>query len=70
KPGGVLVYATCTLYPQENEWAIASFLSRHPSWRVEVPNLDLPVEPTKEGWLKIWPHRHQMDGFFIAKLRH
>jgi 16S rRNA (cytosine967-C5)-methyltransferase len=37
KPGGCLVYATCTLHPQENEVVIQSFLRQHSNWRIEQP---------------------------------
>lgn len=71
KPGGVLVYATCTLHPQENEGVIQPFLERHPHWQIEPP---LPSSfpsafSTPEGWIKVWPHRYQMDGFFMVRLK-
>lgn len=70
KPGGVLVYATCTLHPLENEAVIQTFLDRHPNWQIDPP-IDSPAVDlaTSEGWVKIWPHRHQMDGFFLVRLR-
>ncbi len=71
KPGGVLVYATCTLHPEENEVAIADFLSRHPQWKIDPPQPGQPATAfaTSEGWVKVWPHRHQMDGFFMVRLK-
>jgi 16S rRNA (cytosine967-C5)-methyltransferase len=71
KPGGILVYATCTLYPPENEEAIADFLSRHEQWQIELPKAGNPAAEfiTPEGWIKVWPHRHIMDGFFMVRLR-
>ncbi|MEM9907262.1 MAG: 16S rRNA (cytosine(967)-C(5))-methyltransferase [Cyanobacteria bacterium P01_D01_bin.44] len=70
KPGGVLVYSTCTLHPDENESQIQHFLDSHPDWKIVPPDPNSPVvalaEP--EGWVKVWPHRHNMDGFFMAKL--
>jgi 16S rRNA (cytosine967-C5)-methyltransferase len=71
KPGGVLVYATCTLHPLENETVIRGFLESHPQWHIEapVPNSDLAAFSTPEGWIKVWPHRHQMDGFFMVRLK-
>lgn len=71
KPGGVLVYATCTLHPQENETVIQNFLTQHSTWQLESSLSSSPfaVWVTPEGWLKVWPHRHDMDGFFIARLR-
>ncbi|MEG4586830.1 16S rRNA (cytosine(967)-C(5))-methyltransferase [Microcoleus sp. MOSTC5] len=69
KPGGVLVYATCTIHPLENETVIRSFLDSNPHWQIEPPTIDLPVQPSPEGWVKVWPHRHHMDGFFMVRLK-
>lgn len=71
KPGGVLVYATCTLHPLENEAVIQAFLASHPNWRIKPPAPASPASAiaTSEGWIKVWPHRHQMDGFFMVILR-
>ena len=71
KPGGVLVYATCTLHPLENEVVIQSFLDIHPNWQIDLTTLDSPLAfwATSEGKIKIWPHQHQMDGFFLVRLR-
>lgn len=69
KSGGVLVYATCTIHPLENETVIQSFLSNNPHWQIELPTIDLPVQPSPEGWVKVWPHRNQMDGFFMVLLK-
>lgn len=68
KPNGYLVYATCTLHPLENEAVIQSFLSENQNWIIETPQ-DFPVSPTPEGWIKIWPHQQNMDGFFMVKLK-
>ncbi|NET30462.1 MAG: 16S rRNA (cytosine(967)-C(5))-methyltransferase [Cyanothece sp. SIO1E1] len=70
KPGGSLVYATCTLHPIENEALIHQFLAQNPTWRIQLPSPDSPVAQfaTSEGWIKVWPHRHQMDGFFMVLL--
>ncbi|MGB7521018.1 MAG: 16S rRNA (cytosine(967)-C(5))-methyltransferase RsmB, partial [Spirulinaceae cyanobacterium] len=67
KPGGILVYATCTLNSSENEAVIDSFLSSHPNWEIEPPANNFLATP--RGWLKIWPHRQEQDGFFMVKLR-
>lgn len=69
KPNGVLVYATCTIHPLENETVIQSFLAQDPDWQIEPPTLNLPLPVSPEGWLKVWPHRYQMDGFFMVRLR-
>ncbi len=75
KPGGRMVYATCSLLPAEGEDQIAAALARNPDLTVERP--DLPgLEPewiTPEGYLRLrpdfWPDKGGMDGFFIACLR-
>ena len=71
KPGGILVYATCTLHPLENERAVEWFLSSHPQWQIDPPPSDSPATPfsTSPGWLKVFPHQHQMDGFFMVRLK-
>ncbi len=68
KPGGRLVYATCTLNPPENEEIIQDFLSHHPDWQISPPGPDFAPFVSPEGWLKIWPQRAQMDGFFMVAL--
>ncbi len=72
KPGGVLVYATCTLHPAENEEVVSAFLADSPQWQIESPiGVELPdsTERTPQGWFKLWPHRQDMDGFFMVRLR-
>jgi len=69
KSGGVLVYATCTIHPLENEQVVRSFLDSNPHWQIEPPTIDLPVQPSPEGWVKVWPHKHIMDGFFMVRLK-
>ncbi len=71
KPQGILVYSTCTLHPAENEELIQAFLEQHPDWRIEPP---VPLSPaaafaTAPGWIKVWPQLHDMDGFFMVRLR-
>lgn len=70
KPKGFLVYATCTLNPLENERVIAEFLNRHPSWQIQSPPSSSigAAFATTQGWIKVLPHQHQMDGFFMVKL--
>jgi len=69
KPGGVMVYATCTLHPAENEEQIQWFLSEYEGWEIEKPPSDFGLQAAEQGWIKVWPHRQQMDGFFMVKLR-
>ncbi|WP_309745086.1 MULTISPECIES: 16S rRNA (cytosine(967)-C(5))-methyltransferase [unclassified Chamaesiphon] len=71
KPGGVLVYATCTVCSIENEEIVLPFLKTHPDWQIEPPPADSPLAnlASESGWIKVWPHRQQMDGFFMVKLR-
>lgn len=70
KPGGVLVYATCTLHPQENEAVIQSFLESHPHWQIAIPSEPmLRAFCAPQGWLRVWPYKDQMDGFFMVRLQ-
>lgn len=69
RPGGLLVYATCSLEPEENEQQVDRFLERHPEFRRE-PAEDFPAALlSAKGDLMILPHRHAMDGGFAARLR-
>jgi 16S rRNA (cytosine967-C5)-methyltransferase len=70
KPGGVLVYATCTLHPLENEQVMQEFLAHQPEWQIESPPPTIAAAfTTSAGWLKVLPHQYQMDGFFMVRLR-
>lgn len=72
KPGGILVYATCTLNPSENENIVQAFLQANPQWHIVPSTAERFVIPglTPQGWYKILPHHHDMDGFFMVKLQH
>ena len=67
KPGGVLIYSTCTLVRRENEDVVTWFLSEHPEFTLEA--FELPRFGRQEGMVTFWPHIHKTDGFFVAKLR-
>ena len=68
RPGGRLVYSTCTFAPEENEQAIAKFLLSHPDFEPEA--VDAPwFTPCGEGAFRLWPHKLLGEGHFAAVLR-
>jgi 16S rRNA (cytosine967-C5)-methyltransferase len=76
KPGGCLVYAVCSLEPQESEGTLAIFLDRHADFAIDPPGEgELPdgVTPAAEGWVRVLPGMLEakggLDGFFVARLR-
>lgn len=69
RPGGVLLYATCTLLERENEDVVRAFLDKHKDFTLEGFQVPGDFEGAREGMVTCWPHRHGTDGFFFAKLR-
>jgi 16S rRNA (cytosine967-C5)-methyltransferase len=74
KPGGVLVYSTCTWEPRENREQVESFLKRHPdfsgdnTWKEELPDPVKSRVRSGDGWIQILPHDFLSDGFFISRM--
>ena len=68
RPGGILLYATCTILRRENEEVVNEFIDKDKNFTLESFSLPGPIGPI-EGMATLWPHRHGTDGFFIAKLR-
>lgn len=78
KPGGRLVYATCSVLPQENEEIAEAFSAAHPEFvplevgevlaQLKVPDAASLCSGGEAGtrYLRLWPHRHKTDGFFAA----
>ena len=78
KPGGRLVYATCSILPQENEAIAEAFTAAHPDFvpldagevlgqlKVEQAASLCSGGETGTAYVRMWPHRHQTDGFFAA----
>ena len=69
RPGGALVYSTCTLLRRENEEVVSAFLKGNDLFRPEPFSLPGPVGAVESGMVTLWPQRHGTDGFFICKLR-
>lgn len=67
KPGGVLVYSTCTTEPEENEQIVEGFLQANKDYKLQQAGQFLPL-PRIEAMLQFLPHIDKIDGFFIARM--
>jgi 16S rRNA (cytosine967-C5)-methyltransferase len=68
KPGGRLVYATCSMEPEENEAVAAAFRVARPDFVVDPPAA-FPLPLDDDGMLRCRPHRHDTDGFTAVRFR-
>jgi 16S rRNA C967 or C1407 C5-methylase (RsmB/RsmF family)/NOL1/NOP2/fmu family ribosome biogenesis protein len=79
RPGGVLVYSTCTFAPEENEQQVARFLAANPSWELLPIAMHPGFTPGRPDWapdsppeltrtVRLWPHHVRGEGHYIAKL--
>lgn len=85
RPGGLLVYATCTFAPEENEQVVADFLRQQPDFTLEAAPAWPGFAPARPDWVdaavpaairaqlaravRLWPHRYPGEGHFVALLR-
>ena len=72
KPKGVLVYSVCSLEPEEGEKVIEKFLKERPLFRLDSVKSYLSSDKEdlvdENGFLKVYPHRHHMDGMFVCRM--
>lgn len=69
KPGGVLLYSTCTILKRENEEVVTNFLQNHLDFTLEPFHVPTGFGEKNEGMLTLYPNVHDTDGFFICKMR-
>jgi 16S rRNA (cytosine967-C5)-methyltransferase len=70
RPGGLLIYATCSLEMEENDAQVESFLAEHRDWTLEPPaDGAVPITVLDAGRLRVLPQRHGVDGAFAARFR-
>ena len=69
RPGGILIYSTCTLLPEENEGVVEEFLSRRSDFEKEAFRLPPPFGTVETGERTIWPFEYETDGFYLCRMR-
>ena len=69
KPGGLLMYSTCTLVHAENEGMVEAFIKDHPEYHLEPLPLPAPFPKNESGMQALIPGEYDTDGFFISRLR-
>lgn len=67
RPGGTLLYSTCTILPEENGEVTDAFLGTHPEFSRETFSLPGPIGEVG-GQITLWPHLHDTDGFYICRM--
>jgi 16S rRNA (cytosine967-C5)-methyltransferase len=70
--GGAIVYSTCSVTVEENEWVVENFLGAHPEFKMvdASPRLGLPGLHGQDGAQRLYPHLHGCNGFYVARLEH